>query len=86
VHDSVATEDHRGETACDAREKKPGCVAAIVAGAGMLLLISLPAIAATGTNLWNARAWAGPPSQSIARAAPLPCNPAANGGNSHERS
>jgi hypothetical protein len=25
VHDSVATEDHRGETACDDREKKPGC-------------------------------------------------------------
>jgi len=25
VHDSVATEDHRGEAACDDREKKAGC-------------------------------------------------------------
>ena len=25
MHDSIATEDHRSETACDDREKKPGC-------------------------------------------------------------
>jgi hypothetical protein len=30
-------------------------IAVIVAGKGMLLLIGLPAIAATATNLWNAR-------------------------------
>ena len=30
-------------------------IAVIVAGKGMLLLIGLPAIAATATNLWSAR-------------------------------
>jgi len=30
-------------------------IAAVVAGKGMWLLISFPAIAATGTNLWIAR-------------------------------
>ena len=30
-------------------------IAAIVVGKGMWLVISLPAIAATGTNIWSAR-------------------------------